>query len=241
MSTLGKIRISKYTKTVLSMVLVVALVLGIFFSLPLVLGTSTPVRVVESGSMCIPYDGACDGWLSITHEFNKTLHKGDIIIIQHVDPKDLNTNYPNSDILVYKKPTNPDDTPIVHRIVASYEVNGTLYFQTKGDGNDTPWPAPVTSDEYDSNNGIWSQNAKVSWPVGEGVPADYVEGKVILRIPYVGWVTLILRQNPLAIPLIIGIILFLIAVEFLVSDKGKRPEGLRWVLFCAELLEFLQH
>ena len=69
------------------------------------------------------------------HPFNRTLNVGDIIIIQGVDPETLNTNYPNSDIIVYKKPADPEDTPIVHRIVASYEINGTLYFQTKGDGN----------------------------------------------------------------------------------------------------------
>jgi signal peptidase I len=219
LNVLDRVRQSKHARTIISMVLTVALVLGFFFSLPLVLGVSIPVRVVESGSMCIPYGGACEGWLSISHEFNRTLHKGDIIIIQHVDPATLNTDYPNSDIIVYKKPTNPDDTPIVHRIVGSYEVNGTLYFQTKGDGNPTPWPAPVDPAQYDSNNGVWLQNAKVPWPTGEGVPEDLVEGKVILRIPYLGWVTLLFKAYPWVTPLIIGVILFLLALEVLFSRK----------------------
>ena len=68
-------------------------------------------------------------------------------------PETLNTNYPNSDIIVYKNPADPEETPIVHRIAASYEVNGIIYFQTKGDGNNTPWPAPVNSSEYDSVSG----------------------------------------------------------------------------------------
>jgi signal peptidase I len=120
------------------------------------------------------------------HPFNRTLNVGDIIIVQGVDPKTFDTNYPNSDIIVYKNPTDPEDTPIVHRIVTRYEVNGTLYFQTKGDGNGQKWPAVPSSSEYDSNT-VYPGN-------GQGVPAELVEGKVILRIPYLGWVTLILNQ-----------------------------------------------
>jgi len=84
--------------------------------------------------------GACDGWLSLDHPFAQTLHKGDIIIIQAVNPADLNANYPNSDIIFYKNPNGV--TPIVHRIVEKQEINGTLYFKTKGDGNGPlTWPA----------------------------------------------------------------------------------------------------
>jgi signal peptidase I len=221
LNTLGKLRGSKNAKTAVSMVLVVVLVLGVFFSLPLVFGTSTPIRVVESGSMCIPYDAGCEGWQSITHEFNGTLHKGDLIIIQNVDPKDLNTNYPNSDIIVYHDPTaDKSKTPIVHRIVASYTENGTIYFQTKGDGNPSEvWPNPVSASDYDSNlPGIWNV------PTGKGVPGDLVEGKVILRIPYFGWITLLLQPNPWVVPLIIGVILFLLALEFLFSERKTKTK-----------------
>ncbi len=188
--------------------LVAGLLLGFFFGLQFILNTPTPLRVVESGSMCIPHDGACDGWLSLTHPFEPTLHKGDILIIQGVDPKDLNTDYPNSDIIVYKKPNNPTDTPVVHRIVSSYEVNGTLYFQTKGDGNGTPWPAPVDPSQYDSNSGIILTG-------GEGVPANLVEGRVVMRIPFFGWITLVLRGNIWVIPLIIVLTIVLLAFEFI--------------------------
>jgi signal peptidase I len=222
LNTLGKIRSSKKAKTAISMVLVVALVLGVFFSLPLALGTSTPIRVVKSGSMCIPYDAGCEGWLSITHEFNGTLHKGDLIIIQHVDPKDLKTDYPNSDIIVYHDPTaDMSETPIVHRIVSSYTENGIIYFQTKGDGNPSEvWPNPVSSSDYDSNlGGIWNV------PTGKGVPGDLVEGKVILRIPYFGWITLLLQPNPWVVPLIVGVILFLLALEFLVGGRKAKSNN----------------
>jgi len=103
--------------------LIVAIIAGFFWGMQLVLGTSIPVRVVESGSICVSY-GACDGWRSLDHPFAQTLHKGDIIIIQAVNPADLNANYPNSDSIVYKNPNGV--TPIVHRIVEKQEINGTL-------------------------------------------------------------------------------------------------------------------
>lgn len=208
MGAISKIRHNSNAKLIIPVVLIVALVFGFFFSLQFLLNNPTPLRVVESGSMCIPYGyrDACDGWLSLTHTFNGTLHKGDIIIVQGVNPRDLNTDYPNSNIIVYKKPDNVLDTPVVHRIVSSYELNGTLYFETKGDGNEPTWPQTPTADVYDSK---WLYNT------GQGVPAELVEGKVILRIPYLGWITLILKEYTWGVPLIVGLILLLVIIEFL--------------------------
>jgi signal peptidase I len=199
---------------IIPIVLAVCLIVGLFFGLRL------SVRVVESGSMCIPYGGGCDGWLSLTHTFNGSLHKGDIIIVQYVNTKELNTNYPNSDIIVYKKPTAPEETPIVHRIVTSYEENGTIYFQTKGDGNSPVWPANVTSDQYDTFT-IWGGN-------DQGVSEDLVEGKVVLRIPYLGWIPLISQgifsEYPWALSLAVLLIVLLVVVEF-VRPSIKRKKN----------------
>jgi signal peptidase I len=216
LSVLTRIRRNEYFKSAIVIVIIVALVLGFFFGLQLALGTAVPVRVVESGSMCIPFDGACDGW---THPFERTLHKGDIIIIQKINPADLNANYPNSDIIVYENPQDPSSTPIVHRIVLEYTLNGTLYFQTKGDGNSADkWPATPSPLEYDSAT-LWSNN-------GQGVPQDLVIGKVVMRIPYFGWITLFLRENPLGLPLIVGVILLLVVLEFIVPiiRKQSKPD-----------------
>jgi hypothetical protein len=116
---------------------IVLVVLAVWLGSQAALNTAYPVLAVKSGSMCIPQDGACDGW---SHPFSRTLHKGDLIIIQGVAPADLNANYPDSDIIVYHNPSNPDEL-IVHRIVAKIEINGTLYFSTEGDGNGIKkWP-----------------------------------------------------------------------------------------------------
>jgi signal peptidase I len=213
LSLATRIRRNEYIKSAIVIAIIVGLVLGFFFGLQLVLGTGVPVRVVESGSMCVPFDGACDGW---SHPFDRTLHVGDIIIIQQINPADLNTNYPNSDIIVYENPTDLTATPIVHRIVVTYEVNGTLYFQTKGDGNGDKWPTIPLPQEYDS---------RTLWSSGQGVPQDLVIGKVIMRIPYFGWVTLFLRNNQWGLPVIIGLIMLLVIIEFIIpiirGNKGK--------------------
>ena len=210
MSVFTRIRRNEYFKSALVIVVIVGVVLGIFFGLQFALGTAVPVRVVESGSMCVPYDGLCDGW---SHPFEQTLHVGDIIVIQKVNPADLNANYPNSDIIVYENPTDPTSTPIVHRIVEKYEVNGTLYFQTKGDGNGEQWPRYLHL-----KNTIPAPSGN-----GQGVPQDLVIGKVVMRIPYFGWVTLFLRNNPWGLPVVIGLILLLVVLELVIPIvRGKK-------------------
>ncbi len=207
---LKKLWKNEYFKTALAIALIIAVIAGFYVGVALALGTTVPIRVVESGSMCVPYDGACDGWLSLDHPFAQTLHKGDIIIIQAVDPADLKANYPSSDIIVYKNPNGV--TPIVHRIVEKQEINGTLYFKTKGDGN-SPIKYPEVSNYYDNI------------PDSRGVPQNLIEGKVILRIPWFGWVTLFMRGNSWALPLVIVLIVSLVVIEFvlpLVKEKRKR-------------------
>jgi signal peptidase I len=174
---------------------------------------------VESGSMSIPYDGADNFWLSIEHPFDRTLSIGDIIVLQGVNPANLNANYPNSDIIVYHNPADLS-TLIVHRIVSKQEINGTWYFQTKGDGNGQPWPAVPSPDEYDGHS-IWT-SAQYS---NMGVPQNYVVGKVIMRIPWFGWITLFLRENSLGLPIIIALILLLIVIEFIIPLlRPKKPQ-----------------
>jgi signal peptidase I len=202
-----------YFKTVVAIVLIVAVVLGFLFGLQWVLHTPYPALTVESGSMSIPYDGNDNFVLSIEHPFDRTLSIGDIIIVQGVNPKDLNTNYPNSDIIVFHDPYDPSML-IVHRIVAVEDVNGTLYFQTKGDGNGNFWPAKPNSDldPWDSNN-------------PPGVPANDVVGKVVMRIPWLGWITLFMRDNPWGLPVVILLIMVLVIVEFVVPLlREKTPE-----------------
>ena len=202
-----------YFKTVVAIVLIVAIVLGFLVGLQAVLHTPDPALTVESGSMSIPYDGTDNFWASIEHPFYHTLSIGDIIIVQGVNPKDLNTNYPNSDIIVFHSPDDPS-LLIVHRIISSETINGTIYFETKGDGNGNFWPQKPTSglDPWDFN-------------VPPGVNQDMVVGKVVMRIPWFGWITLFIRDNSWGLPAVIALILLLVIVEFIVPIlREKKPE-----------------
>ncbi len=199
-------------QTAVVIVLIVLVVLGFWYGSQLVLNTKIPPALaVVSGSMCIPYDGACEGWLSVNHPFERTLHKGDIIIIQGVDPKTLNANYPNSDIIVFTDPYNSGEL-IVHRIIGKTEVNGVTYFSTKGDGNGNKWPNTPQSglDPWDFND-------------PPGVPQNLFVGKVIMRIPWIGWVAIFMQWAQqqlhlgaftLGIPIIVLLIILLVIVEF---------------------------
>lgn len=205
-----------YFKTVVAVVIIVAIILTLFFGLQFVLNTSTPALTVESGSMSIPYNSKESAtlqgfWLSIEHPFDRTLSVGDIIIIEGVNPKDLKTDYPNSDIIVFHAPPPYPNELIVHRIISSETVNGVMYFQTKGDGNGNPWPQTPTSgqDPWDNSN-------------PPGVSQNVVVGKVVFRIPWFGWVTLFLRDNQLGLPVIVALILVIIVIEFVLPVFRER-------------------
>jgi len=209
---------SEHLKTIVAIVLIIAVIFGLFLGLRSFLNTPDPVLTVVSGSMSIPYDASDDNfWLTIATSFDRTLSVGDIIIVQGVNPKNLNTNYPNSDIIVFHDP-EPGfyDTLIVHRIVDVRKVNGELYFDTKGDGNPAPdvnpWPETPTSgfDQWDSQAN------------GKGVPANYIVGKAIMRIPWFGWVTIFVKDNEWGLPAIIAIIMLIAVIEFVLPRLKKK-------------------
>lgn len=203
-------------QTVIVILAIVAIVFGFWYGSQLVLNTKIPPALaVVSGSMCIPYDGACNGW---SHPFERTFHIGDIIVIQGANAKDLRIDYPNSDIIVFHSPLNPNEL-IVHRIISTRVINNTTYFLTKGDGNGNPWPETPQSglDPWDYS------------PV-PGVSQDMIVGKVIMRIPWIGWVAIKMQEagatNSIVVPIIVVLIALLVIVEFVVpllKRKAKLP------------------
>jgi signal peptidase I len=212
-ATLKKLWKNEYVQTVAVIGLIALAVFGFWYGSQAILNTPYPALAVVSGSMCIPYDGTCDGW---THPFSQTLHIGDLIIIQGADPTDLNANYPDSDIIVFHRPSNPDEL-IVHRIVAKEERDGILYFYTKGDGNGfNKWPSIPQKTEYDP------------WNNDEGVPEDLVVGKEVMRIPWLGHVVLFMR-NSIGLPLVVALIILIIIIEFVfpLLRRKKLPEQQR--------------
>ena len=215
-ANLKKLWKNEYIQTAIVIGLIALIIFGFWYGSQVVLNTPYPALAVVSGSMCIPYDGACNGW---SHPFARTLHIGDLIIVQGVNPADLNADYPNSDIIVFHKPGDPEEL-IVHRIVAKEVINGTIYFRTKGDGNsNTKWPNIPTPSEYDP----WVESIPGEENAIPGVSENNVVGKVVMRIPWLGQLVLFMR-NSIGLPIVIALIIILVIVEFVVPLlKGKKP------------------
>jgi len=206
-ATLKKLWKNEYVQTAIIIGLVVLAVLGFWYGSQIVLNTPYPALAVVTGSMCIPQNAHCNGW---THPFTRTLHIGDLIIVQGVNPAGLNANYPDSDIIVFRKPTDPSEL-IVHRIVGKEVIDGKTYFYTKGDGNPVNrWPDAVQPLEYDD------------WKVSE----DMIVGRVVMRIPWLGHLILFLQRNPVGLPLVIALIMLLVIVELIAPLlRGKKAHA----------------
>ncbi|MGF3522980.1 MAG: hypothetical protein ACQXXJ_07780, partial [Candidatus Bathyarchaeia archaeon] len=97
---------NEYFQTAVLISVILLIVVGFFIA-----EIAGLIRVVTTPSMAIGYSGPGYEW---THPFDRTIQVGDIIVIQSVNPAELNANYPNSDIIVYN--VYSSDVPIVHRI-----------------------------------------------------------------------------------------------------------------------------
>jgi signal peptidase len=130
------------------------------------------------------------------------LHRGDLLFLKGKDAEDIKNGTiegKEGDIIVFDARglwiTAPSD-PIVHRVVDKKYDNG-WFFLTKGDANTSP--------------------------DAEWVPETRILGVVVGRIPYVGWVKIILTDSGLLIPLLIIVSLLLVAS--IVWDLFKKDEG----------------
>lgn len=113
------------------------------------------------------------------------LRKGDYVICIGVRAEDIEVG----DIIIFNLPHKSN---IVHRVInKTKDINGNWRFLTRGDNNNSPDENP-----YDVE----------SW-----IKSDNIVGKVIFKIPYIGWITLIAQENPI-IPLIIFLVIIVIVV-----------------------------
>jgi len=125
-----------------------------------------------------------------------TLKRGDIILVRKCSNAYVN------DIIVFQ---NPQKTElIVHRITKTVSVNGTVYYQTKGDNNAYPDYWGSSKHTY---NGMISNKLLV--------------GKVVYVIPYLGAITFFL-QTPTGIFLTLLILALSITVDYTLSRYTKK-------------------
>ena len=128
------------------------------------------------------------------------LRVGDLVIIQGTSPETVT----NGTIIVFYVPGHygEDSYRIVHRVVKVVQIDNQPAFETKGDNN------PV-SDYY-----RWGY-----------IPTDFVVGKVIARIPYLGLVAMKMRE-PLGMALIALLVIALFAIELTERKQKKTPPKL---------------
>jgi len=193
---------NEYFRTAVAIVVIVIVVFGFVFGAQIVLGTPYPVLAVASGSMYhptadTPFNTPCDGW---SHPFAPALQTGDLIVIEKVKPEDVYAHPGNGDILVftYTDPVSGESTLIVHRAINKTVENGEIEFVTQGDNNIGAGP-------------------------GSPTPASSVIGKVIMRVPWVGWLALLMR-NSSTVYIVAVIIVLLIIVELVLPEGNKQKE-----------------
>jgi signal peptidase I len=189
---------NEYFRTAVAIVVIVIVVFGFWFGAQIILGTPYPVLAVASGSMYLPRGAKCDGW---SHPFAPTLQTGDLIIVEGVKPEDIYAHQGNGDILVftYDDPVTGVSTLLVHRAVdKTVDQDGKIEFTTWGDNNYGPGP-------------------------GSPTPAASVIGKVIMRVPWFGWLALFMRDSS-AVYIVAVIIVLLIIVELVLPERTREPE-----------------
>jgi signal peptidase len=172
--TLKRLWKNEYFQTAITIALLLLVVLGFYYGAQAALGTEYPALAVASGSM-LP-----------------TLNIGDLIIVQKIDPSDVNADSINGDILVYKSGNNR----IVHRAISKKYENGEWYITTRGDAY------PGSSGEE------WASSQLV--------------GKVIARIPAIGNMPLLLQSDQNIYILFLAIIVILIILMLPFGSKDEK-------------------
>ena len=106
----------------------------------------------------------------VSGSMEPTFYKGDLIVSKGVPPGTLEVG----DVIVYNNPIRGID--VVHRIVDIEERGHHIYFITKGDNN-------LTNPEPDQVSGL-----------APPIMDEWVEGKVVLVIPKLGWFKVALTE-----------------------------------------------
>ena len=123
-----------------------------------------------------------------------TLGVGDYIFVQHISGEDINAEpAPNGDIIVFLSPGSTDEY-IVHRAINRYISDGSISFQTKGDNNQAP-------DSF-------------------RVPTNNIIGKVIGRVPIIGYFSLFIKTAR-GFGLIIGMMALTFVIDYILPPNRK--------------------
>jgi signal peptidase I len=156
--------------------------------------------IITLGSLLIPI-------FVITYEYNPivimsgsmkpALNVGDVVLVQHdIDFQNVHAGS-DGDILVIANSSVfmmngvpafmyddiANNTPIIHRAIQKFAINGSYYFVTKGDNN--PYPDGCVKYSGSSNSTYCIIEFNYSNPLL--IPERYILGKVIFIVPSIGF------------------------------------------------------
>ena len=150
----------------------------------------------------------------ISDSMEPNIYKGDLLFLRGVDPETIRNGSvegKEGDVIVFDARGLPNwdapSDPIVHRVIAKKNDNG-WFFLTKGDNNINHDPA---------------------W-----VPETHVIGVVVGKIPFVGWIKIILTDSGLLIPLLVIVSILLVASiiwDIVKKDQGKTDENAKKMIY----------
>lgn len=112
----------------------------------------------------------------VSGSMEPVFYRGDIVATENINTFGVQEFNPTTDvhvgdIVVYNAEWYPE--PVIHRVIAQKDINGTMYFEIKGDNNPTPDPYYVLPSQIRS---------KV-----------LTIGNTPIVIPKIGYVTLFIR------------------------------------------------
>jgi signal peptidase len=125
-----------------------------------------------------------------------TLNVGDLVIVQGASPAEINADPLTGDVVVFRY--GSPDYRVVHRAIGKELVGGSWRVTTHGDNN-----SPGSNEYCDETTLI---------------------GKVVLRIPYIGNISLFTQSQGYIYFVIVAIILIIVFLIFLGADHEKQSD-----------------
>ena len=88
----------------------------------------------------VPKIGGYAPLIVLTGSMEPEIMSGDLIIVKQIDGQDVK----EKDVIAFFDPDGNGTSIVTHRVIEIYEEDGTLYFKTQGDANDTADRLPVS-------------------------------------------------------------------------------------------------
>ncbi|KKM79628.1 hypothetical protein LCGC14_1348050 [marine sediment metagenome] len=143
----------------------------------------------------------------VSGSMEPNLHKGDLLFLRGMEPANIKNGSiagKEGDIIVFDARglwSHAPNEPIVHRVISKRYDNG-WFFLTKGDANSNHDAAEV--------------------------PETRILGVVVGRIPYIGWIKILLTDSGLLVPLLVIVsALLLISIIWDLVKKDEEEEELK--------------